>query len=64
MNFKNCTINFLEKQFGLEQIYALNQLQKWLQMAVHIPEAKRVSIQQLQKGMIYNHLNWNEAEMH
>lgn len=63
MNFKNCTLHFLEKQFQLEQVYDNHHLHEWLNKQTTISETKHHRIQKLQRTLMYNVVNWNEMEL-
>lgn len=61
--FKQCTIEFLEKEYQLEQIYPLSILEDWLKMPQAFSEREKYDVPYLQERLIFNLLSWNEQEL-
>ncbi|MEN0051882.1 MAG: hypothetical protein AAF806_32755 [Bacteroidota bacterium] len=65
-SFNSCTLDFLDEQFGLEQVTeTLPQLDKWLEASKteSISERQKEQLQSLQDLLQFNVDSWNEQEL-
>jgi len=61
--FRECTLDFLEDTFGLDQIKNLASLTKWLNEEGTISGHEEVQLKLLQELLEFNVHDWNEQEL-
>jgi len=63
MNFKNCTLEYVEETFSLEEIKHLPLLTSWLAAEDDISDYEHQTLTTLQDKLIDNVHHWNEMEL-
>ncbi len=63
MDLGACTLENLEKKFGLIPVIDSNDMQSWLSESAEISETDRIQAFELQKLLKENVLHWNEQEL-
>lgn len=61
--FRDCTLDWLEKTFGLEEMDRLDSLNSWLSGKVDISDYEHQSLVNLQNLLHFNVHDWNESEL-
>ena len=61
--FRNCTIHYLEKNFGLRRTFSSQVLDQWVQGKQPITEVERLILTDRQEDLRMNHSVWNEQEL-
>jgi hypothetical protein len=61
--FRDCTLDWLEKTFGLEEMDSLDSLKSWLEGSVDISDYEHQSLIHLQNLLQFNVHDWNESEL-
>lgn len=61
--FKDCTLQFLEKTFALEEVKSLPSLEHWLALPADISEFERQQLRYLHEVLAFNVHDWNEHEL-
>lgn len=61
--FKECTLQFLEKTFSLEEVKSLPSLEQWLAIPADISEFERQQLFCLHEVLAFNVHDWNEHEL-
>jgi hypothetical protein len=61
--FKECTLQFLEKTFRLEEVKNLPSLERWLAMSEELTEFEHQQLLYLQEILAFNVHDWNEHEL-
>ncbi len=61
--FRDCTLDWLEKTFNLEEIKHLAQLDEWLAQSAAISQFEHDYLLILQEDLDFNYRNWNEEEL-
>ncbi len=61
--FKECTLNYLDETFGLEELRTLPTLEQWLAMSAEISEMERHQLTHLKDILDFNVHDWNEHEL-
>ena len=61
--FRDCTFDWLEKTFNLEEIKHLPPLDEWLAQSAAITQLERDYLLILQEDLDFNYRNWNEEEL-
>ncbi len=64
--FRTCTLTFLEKTFGLDEVQApLPSLKNWMDRAAlqELPAMKEAQLKELQHLLQFNVKSWNEQEL-
>ncbi|MEM7131247.1 MAG: hypothetical protein AAF702_33330 [Chloroflexota bacterium] len=62
-SFKECTLKYLDKTFGLEQVKTLSALEQWLTMPADISEIERHHLIHMRNVLEFNVHDWNEHEL-
>ena len=62
-SFKDCTLQFLEKTFHLEEVKSLPALEQWLNLPADISEFERQQLLYLHEILAFNVHDWNEYEL-
>ena len=62
-SFRDCTLQFLDKTFLLEEVRVLPALEEWLKEPVEISEIERQQLLLLRELLIFNVHDWNEPEL-
>ncbi|MDM8525325.1 hypothetical protein QUF80_18295 [Desulfococcaceae bacterium HSG8] len=63
LDFRNCTLAYLDDTFALKQIFDSHELAEWLDRESHVPDSDRQILLRFQKKLIRNVHDWNEAEL-
>jgi len=63
LKFKDCTLQKLEKTFGLKQIRQMPALTEWLEGQADISDYERQMLEHLQEKLIEHVHDWNEDEL-
>ena len=61
--FRECTLDFLEDTFGLDQIKTLPSLTYWLNEDAPISSHEEIQLRHLQALLEFNVHDWNEQEL-
>ena len=61
--FRDCTLSWLERTFGLVQVKTQPSLVRWLSEKVAISKNEKNSLLELQDLLDFNVRNWNEQEL-
>jgi hypothetical protein len=61
--FRECTLDFLETTFGLDEMDHLDSLKSWLSGSVDISDYEHQTLIHLQKLLVFNVNDWNEQEL-
>jgi hypothetical protein len=61
--FKDCTLVYLEKTFGLRAASGCNELESWLNNDIKLSHSEKDEIALLQSLLKHNVLHWNEQEL-
>ncbi len=61
--FRDCTLDWLEKAFNLEEIKHLPQLDEWLEQSAVITQFEHDYLLILQEDLDFNYRSWNEEEL-
>jgi hypothetical protein len=61
--FKDCTLVYLEKTFGLRAAADCSELDKWLNNESNLSPSEKDEISLLQSLLKHNVLHWNEQEL-
>lgn len=61
--FKECSLKFLEKTFGIEEVDTLPDLEHWLQLSEPIAAFEQESLVRLRALLDFNVHDWNEYEL-
>lgn len=61
--FKECTLRFLEKTFGLEEVNTLPAMAEWLAAEYSITEFEQQNLVYLRQILDFNVHDWNEYEL-
>ena len=61
--FRECTLSFLEKTFGLEQMKTLPSLEQWLTLPADLSAFERQQLVYLREILDFNVHDWNEHEL-
>ncbi|MEM7129919.1 MAG: hypothetical protein AAF702_26535 [Chloroflexota bacterium] len=62
-SFNECTLDYLDKTFGLEQVKTLPALEQWLAMSADISDIERHQLNHLRDVLDFNVHDWNEHEL-
>lgn len=64
-SFNDCTLIYLEKNFGLEQVHTLPAMEKWANIAQQMPisDFENEELRLCQDLLNDNILHWNEQEL-
>lgn len=62
-SFKECTLNFLEKTFALEEVRTLPALEAWLAMSADLSDFEMQQLRYLRDILAFNVHDWNEYEL-
>ena len=64
-SFNDCTLVYLEKTFGLRQVYNALDLIEWQNLAskITLSDFEKAEINIYQEQLIDNILHWNEQEL-
>ena len=62
-SFKECTLQFLEKTFQVEEIKTLPSLEGWLKTPTELSEFERQQLIYLREILAFNVHDWNEYEL-
>ncbi len=63
LNFRDCTLAYLDETFDLKQIFDSAELAGWLNQENHISDFDRQILIRFQKKLIRNVHDWNESEL-
>lgn len=63
MNFKDCTLAYLENAFRLEQVETLPDLDDWLKQSADVSELERQMISVFRHQLKFSGYDWNETEL-
>ncbi|MEM7538168.1 MAG: hypothetical protein AAF639_38725 [Chloroflexota bacterium] len=61
--FRNCTLHYLEKNFGLRRTFSSQVLDQWLQDKQSMTEAEQLMLADRQEDLRINNSAWNEQEL-
>jgi hypothetical protein len=62
-SFRDCTLRFLEKTFGLEEVKTLPSLDHWLRLPAEVSAFERQQLIYLREILVFNVHDWNEHEL-
>lgn len=62
-SFRECTLQYLDEAFQLEEVQMLPALAEWLAMSVEISDHERQQLIHLKKVLAFNVHDWNEHEL-
>lgn len=62
-SFRECTIKFLEKTFGLDEVDELPALTAWMSMVVEITDFEKSHLLYYRDILDFNVNDWNEREL-
>ncbi|TAE34019.1 MAG: hypothetical protein EAZ91_01550 [Cytophagales bacterium] len=63
LRFNACTLDYLEKTFGLREVDALPSLKDWLAMTADLSDFERESLLYFQQILAFNVRDWYESEL-
>ena len=63
LNFRDCTLAYLEETFALKQIFDSQELSHWLKQENHISDFEKEFLARFQEKLIRNVHDWNESEL-
>ena len=63
MDFRDCTLAYLDDTYALKQLFDSSDLAEWLNQESHIPDFDRQILTRFQKKLIRNVHDWNESEL-
>ena len=62
-SFKECTLQFLEKTFQLEEVKTLPSLESWRNTPAELSDFERRQLSELREILAFNVHDWNEYEL-
>lgn len=63
INLRNCTLTFLDRNFGLREIKKSQHLENWLNMPYQVSDMEKQFLIILQNKFLDNVRHWNEQEL-
>jgi len=63
LNFRDCTLAYLDDTFALKQVFDSPDLADWLNQESHVSDFDRQILMRFQKKLIRSVHDWNESEL-